>query len=110
MKPGIVDGEARLAQWFGPWGSVQGRAGRVTVVLALGASPAEALAQPAPPAAPAPAAQDDKDLEAKRSEARGHFEKGLALFEKEAWDAALAEFIRSRAIYPTRAATENAAF
>ncbi len=70
---------------------------------------AGALAQPAPPVS-APPVQDDKDLEAKRSEARSYFEKGLAFFEKEAWDAALAEFFRSRRIYPTRAATENAAF
>ena len=70
---------------------------------------AGALAQPAPPLS-APPVQDDKDVEAKRSEARSYFEKGLALFEKEAWDAALAEFARSRRTYPTRAATENAAF
>jgi hypothetical protein len=70
---------------------------------------AGALAQPAPPPS-APPIQDDKDVEAKRNEARSYFEKGLALFEKEAWDAALAEFVRSRRIYPTRAATENAAF
>lgn len=70
---------------------------------------AGALAQPALPARASPA-QDDKDVEAKRSEARSYFEKGLALFEKEEWDAALAEFVRSRRLYPTRAATENAAF
>ncbi|MEP7121383.1 MAG: PEGA domain-containing protein [Byssovorax sp.] len=69
---------------------------------------AGALAQPAPPVS-APLVQDDKDVEANRSEARSYFEQGLALFQKEAWDAALAEFVRSRRIYPTRAATENAA-
>lgn len=70
-----------------------------------------ALAQPAPATSAAPAApvQDEKDLEARRSEARSSFEKGLALFETKAWDAALAEFVRSRRTYPTRAATENAA-
>ncbi len=66
-----------------------------------------ARAQPLPATAPV---VGDSDVEAKRSEARAYFEKGLALFAKEAWDAALAEFVRSRSIYPTRAATENAAY
>jgi hypothetical protein len=69
-----------------------------------------ALAQPAAPPLPAAPAVEDKDLDGKRNEARAAFEKGLALFEKEAWDAALAEFLRSRLVYPTRSATENAAF
>jgi hypothetical protein len=35
--------------------------------------------------------------------------KGLALARQQLWDAALAEFLRSRELYPTRAATRNAA-
>ena len=54
--------------------------------------------------------QSDQDIEIRRNEARTYFESGLALFEKEAWEAALVEFVRSRATYSTRAATENAAF
>lgn len=38
-----------------------------------------------------------------------HFEKGIALFEEESWDAALVEFLRSREVYATRAATKDAA-
>ena len=59
--------------------------------------PAPVLAQPAP----APTTAMDQ--------ARAHFEKGLALWDAEAWDAALVEFRRSRDLHPTRAATKNAA-
>jgi hypothetical protein len=59
-------------------------------------------------AAPAPAA-DAAPTDAKREEARQHFEKGIALFEEESWDAALVEFLRSRELYATRAATKDAA-
>ncbi len=45
----------------------------------------------------------------KREESRLHFEKGIALFEEESWDAALVEFLRSREVYATRAATKDAA-
>jgi hypothetical protein len=44
-----------------------------------------------------------------RDEARQHFEKGIALFEEESWDAALVEFLRSRELFATRAATKDAA-
>jgi hypothetical protein len=47
--------------------------------------------------------------EAKKEEARKYFEKGLLLFDDESWDGALAEFLRSREMYPGRAATKNAA-
>ena len=47
--------------------------------------------------------------DAKRDESRLHFEKGIALFEEESWDAALVEFLRSREVYATRAATKDAA-
>lgn len=46
---------------------------------------------------------------AQKEQARAHFEKALTLFEEEAWDAALVEFLASRELYPTRAATKNAA-
>jgi PEGA domain len=64
-------------------------------------------AAPAAPAAP-PAGQASED--AKRAHARELFEKGLTLFDEEAWDAALVEFSRSRELSPTRAATRNAAY
>lgn len=71
-----------------------------TVLLAQGA----ALAQPAKPAQPPPTADALKE-----EEARKRFERGLARMSEEAWDIALAEFLRSREILPTRSATKNAA-
>ncbi|MGZ3422898.1 MAG: PEGA domain-containing protein [Polyangiales bacterium] len=41
--------------------------------------------------------------------AKEHFERGIALFDEEFWDAALVEFAQSSALYPTRNATKNAA-
>lgn len=93
------------------------------LVLALLLSAAASQAQkkkggkkepaPAPtaePAAPAPPAEPKVDpVEQKKADARAHFERGLSLFDEEAWDAALVEFQRSREIFATRAATKNAA-
>ncbi|MEB2310443.1 MAG: PEGA domain-containing protein [Sorangiineae bacterium] len=80
--------------------------GSLLVSLASGV----ALAQPAdaPPAPPAPSAPPATETDTK-AQARAHFEKAISLFEEEAWDAALVEFQRSRELYPTRAATKNAA-
>lgn len=47
--------------------------------------------------------------ESKKSEAIKHFEIGLELAKQEAWDPALAEFLRSRELYPTKNALKNAA-
>ena len=68
------------------------------------AKPAGAPASPAP----TPAAQGGED-QGKKDAAREHFQKGLTLFDEEAWDAALVEFMTSRSTYPTRSATKNAA-
>jgi hypothetical protein len=82
------------------------------------AQPAPAAPKPAAPNPPPPVAGDtapntnDKPPdpeEAKKEEARKHFESGLALFDVGSWEPALAEFLLSREIYPTRAATKNAA-
>ena len=48
---------------------------------------------------------DDKD---KKEQARALFDKGLRLYNEGAFDAALVEFQRSREIFPTRSATQNA--
>jgi hypothetical protein len=71
------------------------------------APPAAPPVDASPPAAdaPPPAVPD----ESKRAEAKAHFERGLTLLQEEAWAAALAEFLSSRELYPTRAATNNAA-
>jgi hypothetical protein len=59
---------------------------------------------------PAPSASGSTEsVDPRKDEARGHFEKALSLFDEEAWDAALVEFARSRELYPTRAATKDAA-
>jgi hypothetical protein len=92
------------------------------VALAQGAPPQSAASQSAPPqSAPssppgsekadpaAPPAQQDSDFAAKKKEAQAAFERGLTHYEKEEWDPALVEFTRSRAAYPTRSATKNAA-
>lgn len=71
--------------------------------ISLSGVPARAQA----PDAPAPDAASNAD--AKKAEAKGHFDKALKLFEDEAWDAALVEFQQSRALFPTRAATKDAA-
>ncbi|WP_437971561.1 PEGA domain-containing protein [Sorangium sp. So ce260] len=106
------------------------RALSAALAVAIAAGPA--LAQPAPPSAegaappaaegatPAtegatPAAEgatppeEAPVSETNRQVARLHFEKGLALLREEAWSPALAEFLLSRKLYPTRAATNNAA-
>lgn len=49
------------------------------------------------------------ETDPRQEEARAHFQKGVSLFGERAWDAALAEFLRSRELFPTRAATKNAA-
>lgn len=69
------------------------------------------LAQPAPapPAAPGAKVEDARPNEAAKPQAQAHFEKGLKLLQDEAWAAALAEFLVSRELFPTRAATNNAA-
>ncbi|WP_437553853.1 PEGA domain-containing protein [Sorangium sp. So ce367] len=112
------------------------RALSAAVAVAVAAGPA--LAQPAPPvtdaAAPvkegaAPAAEAGAPAregaapatgaavpveeapvsETDRQVARLHFEKGLTLLREEAWGPALAEFLLSRKLFPTRVATNNAA-
>jgi hypothetical protein len=71
---------------------------------------------PAPKAAPkpAPAAEDIDEgpapvTQETKEKARFHFRKGIKLLNEEAWAPALAEFLRSRELYATRVATNNAA-
>jgi hypothetical protein len=76
----------------------------LALALALALTPALALA--APPAGATPSADA---IEARKSEAREHFDLGLSHFDRGEWAAALAEFLRAREIFPTRSATKNAA-
>jgi PEGA domain len=69
----------------------------------------EAPAEPKP--APAPASDIDDEpppVTAKtKAQAKMHFKRGLRLLGEEAWSPALAEFLKSRELYPTRVATNN---
>src|SRR5690242_6405217 len=76
------------------------------VLWALGVTyPAALFAQAAAPAADAP----PDDLEKRKEEAKLRFQRGLELVQNESWDAALAEFLASRKLFPTRVALKNAA-
>lgn len=76
------------------------------LTLAL-ARPALAQTQPAdaasPPPSPSPAEPSPRDR------ARALFDAGLAHFDRGEWSAALADFLRSRELFPTRTAALNAA-
>jgi tetratricopeptide (TPR) repeat protein len=44
-----------------------------------------------------------------KGKARGHFEKGVELLDKQAWEPALAEFLEARRLYPTPGVVLDAA-
>ncbi len=44
-----------------------------------------------------------------KEEARSHFDLGLSHFDREEWQAALVEFLKSRELFPSRGNTKNAA-
>ena len=76
------------------------------ILLALCvAYPSALFAQAVDPAA---AALPD-DPEKRKEEAKVRFQRGLELVQNESWDAALAEFLQSRKLFPTRVALKNAA-
>ena len=66
-----------------------------------------AASAPALPAAPPPAPSPEVDAE-KKNQARAAFESGIAHFDRGEWSAALADFLRSRELFPTKSATKNA--
>src|SRR4051812_920169 len=66
-------------------------------------------AKPAPAPSPAPPSASPGSSDAKKDEAKARFERGMTLFDKKVWDAALVEFLESRAAYATRSNTQNAA-
>ncbi len=76
----------------------------IAATIAFAAAPRAARAQTAPVAGSAQSEEDPQKVEA-----RAHFQRGLELSEDQAWDAAFAEYAASLAIYPTKAATKNAA-
>ncbi len=85
---------------------------RIGIAIALATtlwwSPTRGFAQPAPaPPAETPPAADAS--EAKKDEARNHFELGLSHLDREEWSAALVEFQMSRALFPSKGNTKNTA-
>lgn len=79
------------------------------VLITSLASQGFAQPPPPPPAAPPPGdGQRALPDEAKKAEAKAHFDKGFALLQQDALAAALAEFLISRELYPTRTGTHNA--
>src|SRR5690349_8942283 len=66
--------------------------------------PAALFAQAAPDAG-----GTTDDAEKRKEEAKVRFQRGLELVQNESWDAALAEFLASRKLFPTRVALKNAA-
>ena len=72
-----------------------------------------ALAQPTgngtPGAGAAETPTPDDELAQRRKGAKAHFLSGIELAKQGKWDAALAEFLASRELYPTSVALKNAA-
>ncbi len=76
-----------------------------------GDDPDAAPAQPdaAEPASPEAAPTDPTEAADPKQAALEHFKRGIALGKEKAWSAALAEFLVSLELHPTRVATKNAA-
>jgi hypothetical protein len=85
------------------------RLASLCVVLSVTSLSGGARAQAAPPAESATADAANSEDARKKEEAKERFLRGLELAQRDDWDAALAEFEASRAIFPTRAALRNAA-
>ena len=64
---------------------------------------------PVPPPSVTPPASAPTGDAAKKDEAKTRFDRGMVLFDRKVWDAALVEFLESRAAYATRSNTQNAA-
>ena len=98
------------------------RVSRLCLVLVVLATASVAFAQkkkPKPkPTTPTPTASSavpsstdapPSATDSKKAEAKTRFERAMVLFDKSVWDAALVEFLASRAAYVTRSNTQNAA-
>jgi hypothetical protein len=96
--PAVVVGSRLYPLAFGY--KPRGRWSLLVAAMALCSPPVAADADGAGPAAAS---------DAGRAEAERHFQRGRELARGLSWDAALAEFVVSRELYPTRSATRNAA-
>ncbi len=89
----------------------------VLAALVVYGAPAFAQRRPKPAPTPTPSSSTSSTpsssppstSDAKKEEARARFERGMTLFDKKVWDAALVEFLASREAYGTRSNTQNAA-
>jgi hypothetical protein len=88
----------------------------VTLAVALSTSAILAFASPATrsilaqtEAAPSASASSIGDVDKRKDVAKEHFLKGVDLMDKQAWDAALAEFMVALVAYPTSNTRKNAA-
>lgn len=82
----------------------------LTLATLATATPAQPVPEPPPPGSDTPPPSGDAAAPADaKAQAEQRFFKGLGLFREGAWDVALAEFLESRRLHPTRAATRNAA-
>src|SRR5262245_56219686 len=82
----------------------------LSIVVCAGAARAQKPPPPPAPAAPSAAASAAPAASAEaEAEAKEHFDKGRKLLVDGAFAAALAEFLESRRLFPSRAATTSAA-
>jgi hypothetical protein len=81
----------------------------LALVIVAFAARANAQTAPDPPedARPAPSPPERPPPD-KRAQARAFFDSGVTHFDRGESSAALADFLRSRELFPTRAATKNA--
>jgi hypothetical protein len=82
---------------------------RTQVSAALGLLAALAVSQSSTAAAQVIAPPADTPSAESKEEARSHFDLGVSHFDREEWGAALAEFLKSRELYPAKGNTKNAA-
>ncbi|HVR20725.1 MAG TPA: PEGA domain-containing protein [Polyangiaceae bacterium] len=80
----------------------------LVAVVSLALSATLAFAEPEAPA-PSPPEQSPNPVDSRLSEARRHFELGIAHFDRKEWQAALVEFRDSRELAPTKGNTKNLA-
>ncbi|XXX82452.1 PEGA domain-containing protein [Sorangium sp. So ce134] len=72
--------------------------------------PGRAAPVAGPPGASAPAASaPGAAADAAKADAEARFQRGLRMYRAEAWEAAAAEFLESRRLFPTWGATSSAA-
>ncbi|WP_437616892.1 PEGA domain-containing protein [Sorangium sp. So ce834] len=108
-----------LAAWSAPLfaqgaGRAQPAASRPSAAAPAASGPAASAPSTTAPAATAPAAGAPPAgapaaAAAAKADAEARFQRGLRMYRAEAWEAAAAEFLESRRLFPTWGATSSAA-